>query len=369
MRLFARTGLIVCSVAAVCTGAYLAGQYLTLSLQQPTEITSASSVHRSVVEFLNTTDKETRVQAVRATKEAFLQATTSIDRAHTLNVLVGMAHAVHEEYVYEEIFTGPPFDRFATDDQTRSLDDLAIYSFSIYPTAYAAQISVYANRHTIYDAFFNVDQAVDRVAMRKKYEPNFRRILWAYEEAEKWIGRDVMDATTPEEALTTLVVFYQWQGHLLSDLAIGDPGYFEAAQRDLEKGILYAKSMRDTNGKTLPYLDSKIAEMQLSIASYSAERGKIYGQQELIDRGRTYSEEVVRRLRSEPEKYNLFYTLLKLEKESQEAERAGNHIQHTVHERNTLRPFWRFELLATIDPSMKDFLQEFGLTLRENKYY
>lgn len=276
---------------------------------------------------------------------------------------------MHEEYVYTELFTGPPFEQFATEDQIRSLDDLAIHSFSIYPTAYAAQISVYANRHAIYDAFLHVDQAIDRAAMRKKHQPDFRRILWAYEEAEKWIGRDVMDATTPEEALTTLVVFYQWQGHLLSDLAIGDPSYFEAAQRDLEKGILYAGSMRDIHGKTLPYLDSKIAEMQLSIASYSVQRGKIYGQQELIDRGRVYSEEVVRRLRTEPEKYNLFYTLLKLERESQEAERSGHHLQHTKHERDVLRPFWRFELLATIDPTMNEFLLDYGLTLPEKKFY
>lgn len=367
---FVRTGLLICSVGLLCAGAYFAGQYLTRTIQKSDEKSQASSVHRSVVDFLNTTDKERRVRAVRATKEAYIQATTSIDRAHTLNVLIGMAHAVHEEYVYEEIFTGPPFDRFALEDQTRSLDELALYSFSIYPTAYAAQISVYSNRNAIYETFFKEDEPVNRELVREENEPNFRRILWAYNEAEKWIGRDVMDATTPEEALTTLVVFYQWQGHLLSDLAIGDQGYFDAAQKDLEKGILYAQSMRDTNGKTLPYLDSKIAEMQLSIASYSAERGKIYDQQELIDRGRTYSEEVVRRLRAEPEKYNLFYTLLKLEKESQEAERTGHHIQHTEHQRNTLRPFWRFELLATIDPTMKEFLLDFGLTLRDsNKFY
>lgn len=367
MHSFARTGILILGVAVICVAAYVAGSHVTSFLQQPKDSPSASSIHRSIVEFLNTTDKNTRVGAVRTTKVAFMQATTSRDRAHALNVLVGMAHAVHEEYVYDEIFTGPPFDQYAAEDQIRSLDNLANYSSELYPTAYAAQLAVFGNRLAIYDAFQNSDQSFNVEMVRKQLEPNFRRILEAYDEAAKWIGRDVMDASTPEEAMTTLVAFYQWQGHLLSDLAIGDPSYFDAAQHDLEKGIRYAQSMRDADGKTLSYLDSKIAEMQLSIASYSAERGKRYGEQHNIDRGRVYSEEVVRRLRAEPEKYNTFYTLLKLEKESQEAARSGHHVQHTEHERATLRPFWRFRILATIDPTMKKFLLDYGLTLPEEQ--
>lgn len=363
----ARSGILILSVAGLCASAYAAGSFITSILRQPTDESSAPSIQRSIVEFFNSTDMDTRIEAVRATKAAFMQATTSLDRAHALNILVGMAHAVHEDYIYDEIFTGPPFDEFATKDKIRSLDNLARYSFKLYPTAYAAQLAAFEDRTAIYDTFQKRDTSFNVETVRKQLEPNFQRVLDAYDTAAKWIGHDVMDTKTPEEAVTTLVAFYQWQGHLLSDLAIGDQRYFDAAQRDLEKAILYAEAMRDSNGKTLSYLDSKIAEVQLSIASYSAERGKRYGEQEYIDRAHEYSEKLVRRLKAEPEKYNRFYTLLELERESQEAERRGHHIQHTEHQRETLRPFWRFKILATIDPTMKKFLLDYGLTLPEEQ--
>ncbi|NBV77376.1 hypothetical protein EBR66_04395 [bacterium] len=284
-----------------------------------------------------------RIQTMQILKLLYQSSSSSSEKAQILNAIVTSVHAGHEEDIYNFVFSGEPFQKFlVVNDEQKSLQNLALLSLSLHPSAYAAQISTQAEG--IY---------LEKLSLRGKsaspeVEPRIAAILERYNQAETLIGAELRATRTERNRASLQVSFHRWQGHLLANIATVRPEYLEPALNHLLTAIQIGETFdRKNNTQELERLITSSQYGYIRATSYSL-NPKHRKQAHIF--GDILAEKLSTRLDQYPSFAILFNALRDMN--------SSSHGEHTefMHELKT-----RIQSLATSSPRLRSYLEKEGL--------
>lgn len=258
----ARAALILgCALVLMLAayGAYHAGRTFT-------RVTYETDRQRVLRTFTISSKPEDRVAAVKQLKREYIETESPRNKAQIINALTGIMHSAHESYIFEEIFHGEPFEAYMTAGSSeKSIARLNRLSLDLYPTAYATQQL----------AFPETIELRKLVRVEKKTEEQKRilardvdTILNQYRAAQKLLDVDLARANGPIDAINILGSYYQWQGHLLGEVAAVHPEYLDTSLSYIRTALMLLSSFRDANGEQFCDTDLRIATLHLGYVRY-----------------------------------------------------------------------------------------------------
>jgi len=315
---------------------------------------SPDPIARAVYTFTHSDDPAERTAQVVVLKKQYIATTSPSTRAQIIDILIGFSHSAHEPYIFSEIFKGEPFsDRLDSSSEQQSLADLAEYSFSLYPTAFAAQMA--ARPYAL-----ELDRLVrypETPQTQPALKAAFDQLMLRYKRAEDTIEKNLAETTSSVDKTATMVAYYQWQGHLLLDAAKYDRSYFKQGLDNLSKGIALGEEYDKNNNSSL--LEQHIAAMMYTYAS------QVFGPRtddEVVHaQGRAYADALADKLISHPEQYNEFYILFREVRDMPEEMRMDDMPAEDPHVEFMREIAERIRSVAELSPKLENLLAQQGL--------
>jgi hypothetical protein len=204
---------------------------------------------RSVLEtsLFKSPNIEDKVEATRLVKERYLISESAMTRAIIVNKLINLSFARDDE-VFEEIFSGDPFELYRDDDKRESNYNLMELSISIDPTSFAVQRLAIRHMDTLMDPSSSVSDRLEAVKGIKE-DTTRAAVLFKKE-------RDNYDVHpfSPLDAAN----FYYWQGFLLGVAASEDTELLVDSEKALKTVFDIYYSALDENDKPQKIVETRL---------------------------------------------------------------------------------------------------------------
>lgn len=211
-----------------------------------------------------------RINAIRATKEHYSRATNDpYTQALQVNKLLGFYNSARENYVYDEIFAGEPFQNFLVPgDKIGSIRKLAEHSIVLSPTTAAIFRLGQWNAEQIERAGTTVS-----AQERQLYADN---ILDVIESADKIIDSETVAIEGRPFDYTIKSRYFFWKSYLYSAVARVQPQYLEETKHNLNELVAYYNATRNENGEKYPLIATRLP---YAYANYAVALKDIHGEE------------------------------------------------------------------------------------------
>lgn len=211
-----------------------------------------------------------RINAIRATKEHYTRAAGDpYTQALQVNKLLGFYNSARENYVYDEIFAGEPFQNFLVPgDKIGSIRKLAEHSIALSPTTAAIFRLGQWNAEQIEKAGTSVS-----VEERELYADN---ILDVIASADKIIDSETVAIEGRPFDYTIKSRYFFWKSYLYSAVARVQPQYLEDAKVNLNELVAYYDTTRNENGEKYPLIATRLP---YAYANYAVALMDIHGEE------------------------------------------------------------------------------------------
>ena len=243
-----------------------------------------------------------RISATQDLKILFQTATTSVEQAKLINVIISISHAAHEPYIFNEVFRGEPFEKYRdSESEQHSLQNLSFASYALHPTAYAAQLA----SQGYVDTLHNLEKKESNAHVEKQIDTIVEAMMKQYNLAEKTINADLMEARGDEERIFLEVAYYRWQGHILGEIAGVKPESLQESVPLLLKSLNLAEEYKKkTHNNNLDQLISSIKYGYIRVTSKS--NNPLYRKQ-----SRIFGDELADGFANHPADYPAFMIMFK----------------------------------------------------------
>lgn len=211
-----------------------------------------------------------RVSAIRTTKEHYARATNDpYTQALQVNKLLGYYNSARENYVFDEIFSGDPFQNFLVPgDKVGSIRKLAEHSITLNPTTAAIFRLGQWNAEQI-------EKAGDTLSQKEKqlYADN---ILDVIASADKIIDAETAAIEGRPFDYTVKARYFFWKTYLYGAVARVQPQYTEEAKRNLNELVAYYNTTLSDTGERYPLIATRLP---YGYADYAVMLMKVHGEE------------------------------------------------------------------------------------------
>lgn len=210
-----------------------------------------------------------RINAIRTTKEHYIRAENdTYTQALQVNKVLGYYNSARENYVFDEIFAGEPFQRFLVPgDKMGSIRKLAEHSIALSPTTAAIFRLGQWNAEQIEKAGAEVSQEEKQL-----YADN---ILDVISSADKIIDSETQAIEGRPFDYTVKARYFFWKSYLYGAVARVQPQYLEEAKRNLDALVAYYNSTLNEDGSRYPLIATRLP---YGYADYAVTLMKIHGE-------------------------------------------------------------------------------------------
>lgn len=206
--------------------------------------------------------KEQRIAAIQLTKQNIASELVSKNprlQADQINMLLGYIRSANEQYVFDEVFSGEPFEKFLVKNRPlTSIKNLASYSNSLNPSGEALyRIADYYRS----GVFLATTTASKKRAIARTVETLAQAdALYPQESAEvKGLPFDYM----------VEVRRYLWQSYIYGDLARADATYLAKSEEMADMMANLYETRRDENGFKIAVIGARMADVYINSARYA----------------------------------------------------------------------------------------------------
>lgn len=205
--------------------------------------------------------EDQRIEAVRLAKESYLNATDPLIKAIQINKLFGFINAGSERYIFNEVFSGEPFEQFLVKgDRSVSLRNLAKHSLSLYPTTDALYRIAYWHADRIGDIWGTWNTTADEKSTHA-------------DEILRLVGEADILLTSQKQILAGEPFDYMiqarhlfWKSYLYGYVARVRPEYLTESKKALDELERYYEISLDENGNRYPLIAARLPSAYVSYA-------------------------------------------------------------------------------------------------------
>lgn len=218
---------------------------------------NASSV-LALSEFL-AGSKEQRIGAIRLTKQNFLSQDGNARRqASEINILLGYIRSANEQYVFEEVFSGEPFQKFfVKDKRLKSIKNLAEYSYGL-DTSTEALYRIADYQRSI---VLNSSGALEK---KKAIDATVQTL----HKADLLYPRELAEVKGLPFDYMVELRYYLWESYIYGELALADPVYLDISEKMSDKMFNLYETRRDASGNKIALIAARVTDVYLNYARY-----------------------------------------------------------------------------------------------------